>query len=248
MVAQQPPPAPRHRQRLEERREQAEIADPELELLEPRLTQRLDDERQHRRIVALAICRGEGLDAGLAELPGVGAVGAAGLIAEGRAAVAVACRHGAAGMARQVQPAGRHGQIRPQAQLLAVGVGEHVGARPQGLAHHVEEQTRRLNDAGRHLLIARASEGGQQPLRLLLQGLELLCSLGHGSARRAARSPSPWRAQDANATDLARRCTTVSSSANRRLSPMASYGGGDVASARHPARRNESTYRHGCNS
>ena len=107
----------------------------------------------------------------------VRAVGAACLIAEGRAAVAVARRHGAAGMARQVQPAGRHGQVRAQAQLLAVGIGEHVGARPQGLAHHVEEQARRLDDAGRHLLVARAPEGGQQPLRLVLQGLELLCGL-----------------------------------------------------------------------
>ena len=184
IVAQQPPPAPRHRQRLEQRREEAEIADPELEVLEPRLAQRLDDQRQHRRIVVLAIGGGEGLDAGLAELARVGAVGAAGLVAEGRAAVAVARRHAAAGVARQVQPAGRHGQVGAQAQLLAVGIGEHVGARAQGLADHVEEQARGLDDAGRHLLVAGAAEGGEQPLRLVLQGLELLCGFrGHGSRR-----------------------------------------------------------------
>ena len=154
-----------------------------------RLAQRLDDQGQHRRVVALAVGGGEGLDAGLAELARVRAVGAAGLIAEGRAVVAVARRHGAAGVARQVQAAGRHGQVGAQAQLLAVGIGEDVGARAQGLADHVEEQVGRLDDAGRHLLVAGAREGAQQALRLGFQGLERRAvSASMAVRRRHARS------------------------------------------------------------
>ena len=106
------------------------------------LAQRLDDQGEHGGVVLLAVGGGERLDAGLAELARVRAGGAARLIAEGRAVVAVARRHVAGGMAREMQPAGRHGEVGAQAQLLAVGIGEDVGARAQALADDVEEQAR----------------------------------------------------------------------------------------------------------
>ena len=95
------------------------------------VAQRLDDERAHGGIVLLAIGGRKRLDAGLAELARVGAVGAARLIAEGRALVAVARRRVAGRVPLQMQAAGRHGEVGTQAQLLAVGIGEHVGARAQ---------------------------------------------------------------------------------------------------------------------
>ena len=133
---------------------------------------------EHGGVILLAVGGGEGLDAGLAELARVGAGVAARLVAEGGAVVAVARGHVALRIARQVQPAGRHGEVGAQAQLRAVGIGEDVGARAQLLADHVEEQAGRLDDGRRHRLVARAREDGHQALRLGLQCLELLRGLG----------------------------------------------------------------------
>ena len=65
-------------------------------------------------------------------------------------------------MARQVKPAGRYGEIGAQTKLVAVGIDEDVGSPAQGFAHGVEEWTRRLDDRGRNLLIARAHEDRHQ--------------------------------------------------------------------------------------
>ena len=115
---------------------------PQRELREARVAQGFGDGGDHGGVILLAVGDGEQLDAGLAELARVGAVGTGRLIAEGRARVAVARRHVAVRIAGEMQPAGRHGEIGAQAQLLAVRVGEHVGARAQALADHVEEQRR----------------------------------------------------------------------------------------------------------
>ena len=130
-MAQPPAPALRHVERVEQSGEQAEVADAHLEVGEPRGAQRLDDQAEHGGIVLLAVSRGEQLDAGLAELARVRAGVAARLVAEGGAVVAVARGHIAGGIARQMQPAGRHGEVGAQAQLGAVGIGEDVGARAQ---------------------------------------------------------------------------------------------------------------------
>ena len=71
-----------------------------------RVAQRRDDERAHGGVVLLAVGGGERLDAGLAELARVRLVGAARLIAERRAAVAIARRRVAARVPLQMQ-AGR---------------------------------------------------------------------------------------------------------------------------------------------
>ena len=177
VVAQASPPSLRHVERVEQRREEAEVANPELEVVQACLAQCRDDEPRHGGIVLLAVRGGEGFDPCLAELAAVRAGVAAGLIAEGGAVVAVARRHVASGIARQMQPASRHREVGAQAQLFAVGVGENVGARSELLADHVEEHARGLDHRGRHQLVAGAREGGHQALRLRLQRLELLCGL-----------------------------------------------------------------------
>ena len=193
MMPQPAAPALRHRERVEQRGEQAEVAEAELEAAEARFAQRLDDQGEHGRIVLLVVRRRERLDAGLTELARVRAGGAAWLIAEGRAAVAVARRHAAAGVARQVQPAGGHGEVGAQAQLLAVGIGEDVGARAQGLADHVEEDARRLDNCRRDLLVAATHKGAHQALGLGCEGFHLLRGFrGHGLA--AALDAWNWRA------------------------------------------------------
>ena len=116
--------------------------------------------------------RRERLDAGLAELARMRPVGAARLIAERRAAVAIARRRVAARVPLQMQAAGRHREVGAQAQLRAVGIGEHIGARPQRLAHHVEEQARRLDHGRRDALVARPRErapSGAAPARPALR-------------------------------------------------------------------------------
>ena len=138
------------------------------------------------------------------------AVGAARLIAERRAAVAVARRRVAARVALQMQPAGRHGEVGAQAQLLAVGIGEHVGARAQRLADHVEEQPGRLDHGRRDALVAGARERRHQALRLRVQGFDV-----RGWCGGMAASSSPPR--------------SLSPSAGRRRHGLGDAGEGAIA-------------------
>src|SRR5690606_30877381 len=68
------------------------------------------------------------LDAGLAELARVRRVGVLRLKAESGAAVAVFRRLRAAGVTLKVEAARRYGEVGAQAQLVAVRIGEDVGA------------------------------------------------------------------------------------------------------------------------
>ena len=73
----------------------------------------------------------------------------------------------------QVEPAGRHGEVGPQAQLLAVHVGEHVSAPAQRLADDVEEHAGWLDDVGRNSLVAGGDEHREQRTGLRLESLEI---------------------------------------------------------------------------
>ena len=141
---------------------------------------RRQHETQHLGLGLLGIAVADQLEAGLAELVGVGGVGAVRLEAERGAVVAVARGGIGVRVAREIEAAGRHREIGAQAQLRAFGIGEHVGARAQVLADHVEEHVGRLDDGRRHGLAAGRGEHGHQPQRLALQRLELSCGFsGH---------------------------------------------------------------------
>ena len=76
-------------------------------------------------------------------------------------------------MPLQVQAAGGHREVGAQAQLRAVGIGEHVGARAQRLADHVEEQSGGLDHGRRNALVAGTRERRHQALRLRVQGFDV---------------------------------------------------------------------------
>ena len=173
LVAQPPPPALRHVGGGKQRIEQADIADAQPPAGQARLLQRAQHEHERARIGLARVLVAEGLDARLAELARVRCVGARRLKAEGRPVVAVEGLAVGVRVALQVEPAGRHRQVRPQAQLLAAQIGEHVGAPAQCLADHVEEDPRRLDDVGRHGLVAGGDEHRQQRARLRLECLEI---------------------------------------------------------------------------
>ena len=115
----------------------------------------------------------EGFDAGLTEFARVRCVGARRLKAEGRPVVAIVGFAVGRGVPLQIETAGRHGEVRPQTQLLAVHVGEHVGAPAQRFADDVEEYAGRLDDLGRNGLVAGGDEHRQQRTGLRLESLEI---------------------------------------------------------------------------
>src|SRR4029079_16651882 len=92
---------------------------------------------------------------------------------EGRAVVAVEGLAVGVRMTLQVEPAGGYGQVRPQTQLVAAQVGEHVGAAPPPLTSRIEKYARRLNSVARDGLVAGGDEIGQQRARLRLECLEI---------------------------------------------------------------------------
>ena len=186
-------PALRHRQRVDQGREQAEVAELQAHIAQAGLAQRRDNEHQHSGVVTHAVGGGERFDAGLPELARVRAVGVGRLIAEGRAGVAVAGRRTGRGVPLQMQPAAGHGEVRAQAQLGAVGIDEHVGARAQALADHVEEQLRRLDHRRRDALVAGTRERRHEALRQRVQSLDVggCGGGGHGTALPGAPRGSP---------------------------------------------------------
>lgn len=167
-------PASWHGKRLEQGCEETEVAEAQLEGLEPCVAQRLDNEGEHGGVILLPVQRREGFDARLAELARVCASGATRLVSESRSTIAVASWNTADGMTRQMQAAGRDGQVRAETELLPIGVCKDVGACTQGFADHVEEDACRLDDGRRDLLIAGARKGTHQALRLGCKGLDLL--------------------------------------------------------------------------
>ena len=139
----------------------------------PGLLQRAQHQHQRARVGFPRVLVAEGFDAGLTELARVRSIGARGLKAEGRPVVAVVGFAVGRGMPLQIETARRHREVRPQAQLLAVHVGEHVGAPAQRLADDIQEDAGRLDDLGRNGLVAGGDEHRQQRTGLRLECLEI---------------------------------------------------------------------------
>ena len=177
------PPALGQRQRIEQRVEQADIAEAQAEVLEPGGAHRLHRQQHDLDIGAFLVGLAETLDAGLAELARMGAIVAERLKAEGGAVIAIAGRPIGLGVALEIKPRHRHGQVRPQTQLVAGQVGEHIGAAPHPLADLVEEDIGGLDDGGRNLLVAGVAEGIEQGGGLGFESLKLFRRFsGHGSS------------------------------------------------------------------
>ncbi len=197
LVAQPAPPALRNVGCAQQRVEQRHVADAQLPARQPRLLQRAQHQHQRARIRFAGVLVAERFDAGLAELARVGCVRTRRLKAEGRPVVAVVGLRSASRMPLQIEPARRHGEVGPQAQLLAVQVGEHVGASAQGLADHVEEHPGRLDDVGRNGLVAGGDEHRQQRAGLRLEGLEICWRRSAHDHCSALRVPSFGRGRAA---------------------------------------------------
>ena len=196
------PPALGQRQRIEQSVEQTDIAEAQAEVLEPGGAHRLHRQQHDLDIGAFLVGLAETLDAGLAELARMGAIVAERLKAEGGAVIAIAGGPIGLGVTLEIKPRHRHGQVRPQTQLVAGQVGEHIGAAPHPLADLVEEDIGGLDDGGRNLLVAGVAEDIEQGGGLGFESLELFrrfqrpwlkpCG-GRGRARTASTAALPAR-------------------------------------------------------
>ena len=171
-------PAVRHLGIGQKPGEEAEIAEGHAVAGEARGLQRADGELQHPRLGGDGRRGAEPLKPGLGEFlraqPFVGE-------AEGRAEIAVArLGRGVRGMA-EMEAAGRHGEIGPEAHFRAGGIGEDEGAGADVFARALEEDVGRLDDVGRDLVEAGAFEHRHDGRVLPLQRLALRPGLaGHG--------------------------------------------------------------------
>src|SRR3989304_4240177 len=152
IMAELEPPALRERQRIEQRIEQRDVAEAEAEILEPGAAHRLHGKENDLDIGALLVALAEALDARLAELARVGLNAPLWLKAEGRPVVAIT--RGLVGLRvpLEIKPRHRHGQVRPEAKLVAGKVGEDIGAASHLLADLIEGEVRRLGGGGGHPL------------------------------------------------------------------------------------------------
>ena len=176
------PPALRQRERVEQRVEHGDVAEAKREVFQPGAAHRLDREQHDLDIGALSVAVAEAFDAGLAKLARVGAVVGFRLKAERGAVIAIAGFVATIGVTLEIKPRHRHGQVGPQAQLIARKVGEDVSAAPDLLADAVEKDVRRLEDRRRNLLVACAPERVEQGRGLGFESLEFFGQFGsHGS-------------------------------------------------------------------
>ena len=147
-------------------------------------------ERERLRLGLLALQVAEGFNTRLAELTRVSGISALRLKAKRCTIVAIACMGVSVRVAFQIKPARRHREIRAQTQLLAIKVGEDVGAPPQALADDIEKNRRRLDRRRRNGLVPRRDEHGEQYSGLGLKGLKIAWRLfAHGSHSAFAHRP-----------------------------------------------------------
>jgi hypothetical protein len=120
---------------------------------------RLQRQRQHLGVRRRRVAPAEGLDARLEEFRA-----AVGALPEHRAHETVADR--VPGLRRgEVVARHRNGQVGPQAELAALGVGGEEHAPADVLAGEVEERLGRLQDGGRGAHVARALVGRHERFR-----------------------------------------------------------------------------------
>ncbi len=173
IMPQLEPPALGQSQGIEQRIEQGDVAEAQAEVPQPRAAYRLDREQHDLDIGAFLVALAEALDAGLAELARVGLIVALRLEAEGGAVIAIAGGMIGFRVAFEIKPRHRHGQVGPQAKLVAGEVGEDIGAASDFFADLVEEDVGGLDDRGRNLLVARPPEQIEQAGGLGFESLEL---------------------------------------------------------------------------
>ena len=160
-ILHQPPlPGRRQIERRDQRREQPDVADPDLGRRQAVVAGRLEAERQHLGIGRRDVGAAEGLDAGLQEL---GRLVVA--VAKHRAEIAESRR--LAGRRRgQIVARDRDGEVGPQAQFVPLRVEGEIHALADVLAGQIEERLRRLQDRRLDAPIAGALEAGDERLRL----------------------------------------------------------------------------------
>ena len=181
IVTQLEPPALWQRERIEQSVEQRDVAEAEVELLQPGAPHRLGDEQHDLGVGAVAVGDAETFDAGLAELARMGAARALRLKAEGRAVIAIAGLDIGARVTLEIEPRHRHGEVWPETQLGAGEIGEDVGAAPDRLADLVEQDVSRLDDRRRNLLVATFAKHFEQGGGLGFERLEF-----------SRQIPRPW--------------------------------------------------------
>ena len=170
-------------ERIEQSKEQSDVAESQAKVLEPNRAYRVNGEQHDLDIGALAVLRAEALDAGLAKLARMRLVAAVGKEAEGRPVIAIAGFRLGVGVALEIEPRHRDGQVGTEAELVAGEIGEDVGAVPDLLADLVEEDVGRLDDRRRNLLVARPPENIEQGRGLGFQRLEFFRRFsGHGGS------------------------------------------------------------------
>ena len=140
MAFQPPAPLRRNVERIDQPREQREIADLDREILKPRRAHAFDREIEHFDVGRFAILHAQTFDARLQELARPFRL--ARLKAKRRAVIGEPRRKFAA--PRKMHAAHRNGELGPQAQLLPRRIGQHESAAADFLARAVEEN----NSAG----------------------------------------------------------------------------------------------------
>ena len=148
-ILDQPPPPHRIEiERVDQRREQRDVAGADFDVLQSEGGGRFQRQRQHFRIRRGAVLPAKGFDAGLQEFARLAAA-----IAKHRPEIAEA--RGLAGApGGEIIARHRNGEVGAQAELLAGSVGRQVKALADVLAGKVEERLGRLQDAGMGLDVA----------------------------------------------------------------------------------------------
>ncbi len=185
MALQPPAPLHRHVEPVDQRGEQAEVADLHIERVEAGGAHRLDRQPHGLDVGARAVFEAEQLDARLPELRRAMRLG--GLMTEGQAVIAKPRRIGIAAL--HLPFAGRDGEIGAQAELAARRIGELEGAPADLLARPVEEDVRRLQNGRFVPRVTGGREHAQDRVGLRIErGDEIGTLVGK---RRHQRCPLP---------------------------------------------------------
>src|SRR5262249_6456882 len=173
ILGEPPPPCRRQIERLDQRREQTDVADADLGRLDAVMRERLEPEREHLGVGRRSIASAEGFDAGLQELARL-------IAALAKYGTEIAEAYGLAGGARarcEVIARDRDGQVGSQAELAARRLAREIHAPADVLAGKVEERLGRLQDGGLGAPVAGARVGCDERLRARIGPVRLCCRL-----------------------------------------------------------------------
>ena len=154
--------------------EEARVADPRGEHAAPRRRRRLKAQREHFGVCRLGVLAAEALEPGLRLLAALPRPSA-----EHRAEIGI-FGDGAGPVRIEIGAADGNRIFRPQAQLLARGVGGQEQAAADLLARHVEEDSRRMQDRR----FGPLEPGGEEMIERALAGAARRLAHGIGKGRR----------------------------------------------------------------